>query len=43
MMHNYTKVNGNQTIETPPEDYTPNKIGDISMEKLQQDREQAFQ
>ena len=25
-------------IETPPDDYTPNKVGDISLDKLQQER-----
>ncbi len=30
-------------IETPPDDYTPNKIGEVSMEKLQQDREHGLQ
>jgi hypothetical protein len=29
-------------IETPPDDYVPNKIGDMSMEKLQQDREKSL-
>jgi hypothetical protein len=30
-------------IETPPDDYTPNKIGDISMEKIQQERNMGIQ
>lgn len=29
-------------IETPPDDYTPNKIGDVSMEKIQQEREKGM-
>ena len=29
-------------IETPPDNYTPNKIGDISMEKIQNERDKIF-
>ena len=29
-------------IETPPDNYTPNKIGDVSMEKIQNERKKAF-
>ena len=29
-------------IETPPDDYTPNKIGEVSMEQIQNDREKAM-
>ena len=29
-------------IETPPDDYTPNKIGNVSMEKIQQERESGL-
>ena len=28
----------NDNIETPPDDYTPNKVGEVSLDKLQQDR-----
>ena len=30
------------SIDTPPDDYTPNKIGEISMEQLQKQREQSL-
>ena len=30
-------------IETPPDNYTPNRIGEMSIEKMQRDREQAIQ
>ena len=30
------------TIETPPDNYEPNKIGEISMEKLQKERESSL-
>ena len=29
-------------IETPPDDYNPNKIGEISIDKLQQDRQESL-
>ena len=29
-------------IETPPEDYVPNKVGEISIEKIQQERNQSL-
>ena len=29
-------------IETPPDDYTPNKIGEVSMEQIQNEREKAM-
>ena len=31
------------SIETPPDDYVPNKVGDISMEKIQEDRKQILE
>ncbi len=30
------------TIETPPDNYEPNKIGEVSMEKLQRERESSL-
>ena len=30
------------TIETPPDDYIPNKIGEVSLEKIQQERMQSI-
>lgn len=38
MMHNYTTVSDNNTIATPPDDYTPNKVGNVDMGKLEQAR-----
>jgi hypothetical protein len=29
-------------IETPPDDYIPNKIGEISLDKIQQERNQSL-
>lgn len=38
MMHSYTGWDQNQTIATPPEDYEPNKVGNVDLGKLQQQR-----
>ena len=38
MIHNYTKINGNQVIETPPEDYVPNKVGNVDIGKIEAQR-----
>ena len=40
MMHNYTTISDNQTIATPPDDYEPNKVGDVDMSKLEAKRNQ---
>ena len=37
-LYNYATINWNDTIETPTDDYSPDKVGDISLEKLQQER-----
>jgi hypothetical protein len=37
-LYNYATVDGNIRIEAPKEDYTPDKIGSISLENLQQQR-----
>lgn len=37
-LRNNATINYVDTIETPPDDYTPNKVGNISMEKLQNER-----
>jgi hypothetical protein len=37
-MYNYATLNHNDKIETPPDTYEPDKVGNISMEKLQQQR-----
>ena len=37
-LRNNARHEFSDNIETPPDDYTPNKIGEVSMEKLQNDR-----
>ena len=37
-MHNYVALDNNATIETPPDSYEPDKIGNISLEQLQEQR-----
>lgn len=43
MMHNYTTITDNQVIATPPDDYEPNKVGDVDMSKLEAERNQDIQ
>ena len=38
MMHSFTGWNQNQSIATPPEDYEPNKVGNVDLGKLQEQR-----
>ena len=38
ILHNYVTLGNSCAIETPPESYTPNKIGDIDLGKIQQQR-----
>jgi len=38
IMHSYAGINSADQIETPPEDYEPNKIGEISIDQIQQQR-----
>lgn len=38
MMHSYSTISGNQTIATPPEDYEPDKVGQVDLGKLQMQR-----
>jgi phage-related protein len=39
-LYNYSLIEGNgQTIETPPENYTPNKVGNISLDDIRAMRE----
>mgnify|MGYP001289772557 CR=1 FL=1 len=42
-MYNYTPLDKNGTIETPPDTYSPDKIGNVSLEQLQQQRNQDVQ
>ena len=41
-MHSFVLLNDNQTIETPPEDYIPDKVRETDLEKLQKQRTQHF-
>tara|TARA_B100000900_G_scaffold410683_1_gene428950 strand:- start:4341 stop:4913 length:573 start_codon:yes stop_codon:yes gene_type:complete len=38
-MHSFVKLNHNDSIETPPEDYIPDKVGEVDMGKLQAERD----
>ena len=41
IMHSYAGINTMDQIETPPEDYDPNRIGEeVSVDQLQQQRNQ---
>ncbi len=37
-LYNYATINMDNAIETPTDNYSPDKVGDISLEKLQQER-----
>lgn len=37
-LHHYTALSDNSSIETPPDNYEPNTIKSVNMEKLQQQR-----
>jgi len=37
-MHNYVRIEDNVNISTPPDTYEPDKVGEISLEKLQEER-----
>jgi hypothetical protein len=41
MMHSYSTISQNQTIATPPDDYEPNKVGQVDLGKLQMERAAA--
>lgn len=43
ILHNYVTLEGSLPIATPPESYTPNKIGDIDIGKIQMKRNQEIQ
>ena len=38
-MHNYMSINGELSISTPPDTYTPDKIGSVDMNQLQSQRD----
>lgn len=37
-LHHYATIDYESIIETPPEDYTPDKVGNVSLEKLREQR-----
>ena len=37
-MHHFAKLNDDYTIDTPVEDYEPNKVKEVDLQKLQQQR-----
>jgi hypothetical protein len=42
-LYHYATLDYVDTIQTPPDNYVPDKIGEVSMEKLQQQRNLSFQ
>ena len=38
-MHSFVKLHENESIETPPEDYIADKVGEVDMGKLQAERD----
>jgi len=42
-LYNYATIDSNLRIEAPKEDYTPDKIGSVSLENLQQTRNSEIQ
>jgi hypothetical protein len=38
-MHSFVGLNHDDKIETPPEDYVPDKIGEVDLGKVQEKRE----
>ena len=38
-MHNFVKLNQNDKIDTPDEDYEPDKVGQVDLGKIQAQRE----
>jgi len=38
-LRNNVRLEYTDNIETPPDDYTPNKVGEVSLDKLQQERQ----
>ena len=39
-MHHFAKLNDDDTINTPAEDYEPNKVKEVDLQKLQEKRNQ---
>lgn len=38
IMHNYASLDYHSKIETPPDNYEPNKVGEVNLEQLQSQR-----
>jgi len=38
MKHSFIEINESPAIQTPPEDYIPNKVGEVDLGKLEQER-----
>ena len=38
-IHHYSSIGSSDCIETPPDNYQPDKIGEVSLEKIQNERE----
>ena len=41
-LYNYSTINQENKINTPVDDYSPDKIGEVTIEKLQQERNQSL-
>ena len=41
-LYNYSTINNESKIDTPVDDYSPDKIGEVSIEKLQQERNNSL-
>lgn len=41
-LYNYSTINNESKINTPVDDYSPDKIGEVSIEKLQQERNNSL-
>jgi len=42
-LYNYSTITQNDSINTPEENYQPDKIGEVTIEKLQNERNQSLQ
>ena len=41
-LYNYATINNNDSIKTPPDNYSPDTIGNVSLEKLQEERNKTI-
>ena len=37
-LYSYATINSNDKINTPPDDYSPDTIGNVTLDKLQNER-----